>query len=594
MVRYSMPDLLLRLWQHISVKRRVQLGGLFVLMVLASFAEVMSIGAILPFLGVLTAPEWVYNHRFAQPLIHVLGLTRPQELLLPLTIMFAVTALFSGALRVALHWSLARLSHAIGADFSGGIYMRTLYQPYAVHLSRNSSEVIAGITAKADGIVNTTVLPCLAILSSAMMLVSILATLFLLQPLVALIAMVGFGGIYALSMLVSRRYLRRDSALISREQSQVIKALQEALGGIRDVLIDGAQAVYCKIYQTSDRRLRRAQSNAVIIGGVPRFIVEALGMAMIAGLAYSLAGQSGGVQSTIPVMGAVALGAQRILPVLQYGYASWSMLISGQSTLKDVLDLLQQPLPEYLTQPEGVSLTFKREIAFEQVGFRYGEGLPWVIKEFSISLPKGSRIGFIGATGSGKSTLLDILMGLLSVSEGALTVDGVRVSQKNSRAWQTHIAHVPQSIFLADSTVAENIAFGVPPHLIDLDRVRLAAQRAQIAESIDSWPQGYETMVGERGVRLSGGQRQRIGIARALYKEADVLVFDEATSALDSQTERAVMASIRRLDPNLTIIMVAHRLSTLSDCSQIIELAAGKIKRVGAYREIVGNLESPT
>lgn len=561
-------------------------------MVLTSFAEVMSIGAVLPFLGMLTSPEWVYGHRVMQPLIRLFGLTEPNQLLLPLTVLFAIAAVLSGGLRVLLHWTQARLSHAIGSDFSSGIYKRNLYQPYAVHLSRNSSEVIVGITSKANSIVNNTILPCLAILSSAMMLVTILATLFWLQPYVALLAIVGFGGIYALAMLLSRRNLRRDSEMISREQAKVIKALQETLGGIRDVLLDGTQAFYCTIYENSDRRLRRAQSNIVIIGGVPRFIVEAWGMAMIAVLAYLLAGRPGGIQSTIPVLGALALGAQRMLPVLQYGYSSWSMLQSGRAMLADVLELLRQPLPDHLQEPQAPALEFHQQISFENVGFRYADDLPWVLQGVSLTIPKGARVGFIGATGGGKSTLLDILMGLLSATEGCLTVDGLTVSKKNGRAWQAHIAHVPQSIFLTDASVAENIAFGVPLHLIDHQRVRLAAKKAQIADSIETWSRGYETMVGERGVRLSGGQRQRIGIARALYKTANVIVFDEATSALDSSTERAVMDSIEGLDQELTIIMVAHRLSTLRECSQIVELAGGKIKRVGSYQEIIGSADS--
>jgi ABC-type multidrug transport system fused ATPase/permease subunit len=587
-VSTNLSDLLKRLWGHLSLRRRVQLATLLLLMSIVSLAEVVSIGAVLPFLGMLTSPEWVFSHQFAQPLIHVMGLTEPSQLLLPLTVIFAVTALVSGGLRVVLHWAQARLSHAIGADFSGGIYERTLYQPYSVHIARNSSEVIAGITSKANGIVNTTVLPCLGILSSVMMLLTILAALFALQPYVALLAICGFGGIYAVAMVVSRRNLKRDSEMISREQSRVIKALQEALGGIRDVLIDGTQAFYCKIYENSDRRLRRAQSNVVIISGGPRFVVEAWGMSIIAGLAYFLASRPEGLQATIPVLGALALGAQRMLPVLQYGYSNWSMLQSGRSTLVDVLDLLRQPLPDSLNLERNEALSFTRDISFQRVGFRYGEDLPWVVKDFSYSISKGSRIGFIGTTGSGKSTLLDILMGLLSPSSGTLAIDGLPVSPATTRSWQKHIAHVPQSIFLADTTVKENIAFGVPAELIDDQRVRVAAKRAQIADSIESWPQGYETMIGERGVRLSGGQRQRIGIARALYKDADVVVFDEATSALDSETERAVMDSIANLDKELTIIMVAHRLTTLSACSQIVELVGGKIKRIGTYQEIVG------
>ena len=220
--------------------------------------------------------------------------------------------------------------------------------------------------------------------------------------------------------------------------------------------------------------------------------------------------------------------------------------------------------------------------------FRYEQDAPWVFQDgVSLSIPKGSRTGFIGATGSGKSTLLDIIMALLTPTSGNLAIDGVRIDEQNFRGWQGHLAHVPQAIFLSDTTIAENIAFGVPVEDIDYVRVREAAQKAQIAQTIDSWSDQYDTIVGERGIRLSGGQRQRIGIARALYKQADVIVFDEATSALDNNTERTVMEAIENLDDELTVIIVAHRLTTLKNCTQIVELDDGKIKRIGSYKDIV-------
>jgi ATP-binding cassette subfamily B protein len=259
--------------------------------------------------------------------------------------------------------------------------------------------------------------------------------------------------------------------------------------------------------------------------------------------------------------------------------------------MADTIELLDQTVPAELLQPTSALLPFQDAISLNAVRFRYTSDGPWVLDGLNLSIPKGARVGFVGSTGSGKSTMLDLLMGLLTPTEGELQVDGQTISSNRLRTWQQSIAHVPQSIYLADTTMAENIAFGVPPHTIDFDRVRQAARQAQIADFIESSPKGYQANVGERGIRLSGGQRQRIGIARSLYKRASVLVFDEATSALDNETEEAVMQAIEGLSKDLTVLIIAHRLTTLKNCTQVVELVDGGIKRVGTYQEIVNQTE---
>ncbi len=555
-------------------------------MLLASFAEILSIGAVLPFLGVLTAPERVFEHAAAQPIIQALGLTAPAQLLLPLTITFVAAALIAGTMRLLLLWANTRLSYATGADLSIGIYRRTLYQPYAVHCARNSSEIINGISSKTSGVIYVITM-LLTLVSSAVMLITILVALFSMDPFIALAAFGGFGLIYVVIIRLIRKRLSINSERMARESTHVIKSLQEGLGGIRDVLIDGSQATYCQIYRNADLPLRRAQGSSSFISTSPRYAMEALGMLLISALAYSLAQQADGIVKAIPILGALALGAQRLLPVLQQAYAAWTGILGGQVSLQDTLELLDQPLPDYADQPVDQPLPFKHNISLKQLGFRYSLQTPYVLKQIDLTIAKGSRVGFIGTTGSGKSTLLDIIMGLLQPTEGSLAVDGRDVTLGNQRAWQAHIAHVPQAIFLADSTIEENIAFGVPKDQIDAGRVRQAAQQAQIADSIETWPKQYQTFVGERGIRLSGGQRQRIGIARALYKQADVIIFDEATSALDNETEQAVMQAIEGLSTDLTLLIIAHRLTTLKNCTQIVELGEGSIKRAGSYRNIV-------
>ena len=352
--------------------------------------------------------------------------------------------------------------------------------------------------------------------------------------------------------------------------------------------IDGNQAAYCQIYRNADLPLRRAFGNIVFIGEFPRYGIEALALTLIAVLAYFVAQQDDGIAKAIPLIGALAFGAQRLLPALQQGYSAWSKIKGGQASLVDTLDLLDQPLPEYANEAAPQPIPYRQCISLNKLSFRYTPDTPWVLRNLSLIIPKGARVGFIGATGSGKSTLLDIIMGLLQSTEGNLAIDDQTITPGNRRAWQARIAHVPQAIYLADSTIEENIAFGRPKNQIDSQRVRHAARQAQIADVVESWPKQYQTFVGERGIRLSGGQRQRIGIARALYKQADVIIFDEATSALDNETERAVMTAIEGLGDDVTVLIIAHRLTTLKGCNQIVELGNDCIFRTGNYQDMVG------
>ena len=575
------------LWHHFSKRRQKQFSLLIILMFVASLAEIISIGAVLPFLGILTAPEQVYQHPLMQPVIQILAVTEPKQLLLPLTILFIMAALLSAVIRLILLYAMTRLSYATGADLSINIYRRTLYQEYEVHVSRNSSEVINGIITKTGGVIGGVISPSLTLISSSILLVGIMGALFAINPMIALSASIGFGLLYWMIIRYTKTHLKENSKTIANQSTQMIKSLQEGLGGIRDVLIDGTQDFYCKLYRNADLPLRRAAGDNAFIGGSPRYAMEAIGMTLIAGLAYLMTQKADGILSVIPVLGALALGAQRLLPVLQQAYASYSTIKAVKSSFEDVLKLLDQPLPEYADQPLPEPIPFAKEIKLNNLNFRYSEDTPWVLKNVNLSLKKASRIGFIGVTGSGKSTLLDIIMGLLPPSEGELIIDNQTINNQNRRAWMAHIAHVPQNIYLSDSTIEENIAFGIEKKLINHQRVKKAAQQAQIAELIEQLKDGYQTFVGERGVRLSGGQRQRIGIARALYKQADVLIFDEATSALDNETEQAVMKAIDDLGEEITILIIAHRLTTLKDCSNIIKLDKDHFVYTGSYKEIV-------
>jgi ABC-type multidrug transport system fused ATPase/permease subunit len=589
--KITLRHLLMRLWRHLSVRRRRQFMGVAALMVVSAFAEVVSLGAVLPFLGILVAPEKLFSYRVSAQLARTWGITTPTQLILPLTLIFVAAAVVSGAIRTLLLWAITRLSHGTGAELSTSVYRRTLYQPYRVHLARNSSEVLSAITIKVLDAVNVLYMS-LMLMSSALSATVITLTLIAVDPMAAGLAIFGFGSTYVFAMTMQRRRLLRNSQRIAHEHTQVVKAVQEGLGGIRDVLLDGTQSTYCDIYRSADQALRRAQGNNIFVAQSPRYVMEAVGMILIAALAYGLSHRAGGVATALPILGTLAIGAQRVLPILQQSYSSWAGIMSSEASLADTVAMLDQPLPPEAHQPPVDPMPFTHEVRFAAVRFRYSDDGAWVLNDLDLTIRKGSRTGIVGTTGSGKSTALDVLMGLLMPTAGELLVDGEPIAGGRVRPWQRTIAHVPQSIFLADTTLAENIAFGVPRHAIDLERVRNAARQAQIAEFIESCPDGYDTSVGERGVRLSGGQRQRIGIARALYKRASVLVFDEATSALDNATERSVMDAIEGLNRELTIVLIAHRLTTVRRCDTIVELQQGRVVAQGSYEQLLER--SPT
>lgn len=583
----SNKQIISSLWRHLSKRRKKQFSILLILMVVASISELISVGAVVPFLGILIAPEQVYQNALIQPVIQVLEISEPNQLILPLTILFIIAALTAGIIRLTLLYATTRLSYATGADISINIYRRTLYQEYAVHVALNSSKVINGIINKTNIVISSILTPILMLMSSIILLIGIMVALFYIDIVVALTALIGFSFLYGMVVYYTRKQLKENSQCIADQSTMMIKSLQEGLGGIRDVLIDGTQQFYLQLYRNADLPLRRASGNNQFISGSPRYAMEAIGMVLIAILAYFMTQQKNGMAASIPVLGALALGAQRLLPVLQQAYSSYSLIKGSKSSFVDVLNLLDQPLPEYLDQPITKPIPFTKEIKLNNLNFRYTDDSPWVLKNVNLSLKKGCHIGFMGVTGSGKSTLLDIIMGLLPGTNGELLIDQLPINNQNRRAWQAHIAHVPQNIYLSDGTIEENIAFGIENEEIDHQRVRKAAQQAQIAELIEQWKDGYQTIVGERGVRLSGGQRQRIGVARALYKKASVLIFDEATSALDNETEQAVMDAIEGLDKELTILTIAHRLTTLKSCDKIVKLDKNNVINILSYKEVL-------
>lgn len=589
-MNHSLTSLFQDLWSHISKRRKIQFLLLLILTIFASIAEVVSLGAILPFIGILTQPEQVFESPWLSEFISFFGIKSGQELVLPLTVAFGLAAIIAGSLRLLLLWISIKLSNATGADLSIEVYERTLYQPYSVHLERSSSEIISGITQKVTAATGV-LLAVTAVITSSLLFTSIMTTMLIVDPAVTIIAGLTFGAAYLVVVFFTSSRFELNSRSIATQQTQVVKALQEGLGAIRDVILDATQLVYTNIYRKAILFLMKANGENRFMNQAPRYAMESLGMVLIAIFVLALTNRPGGITSALPLLGMLALGAQRLLPLMQQIYGNWSVVAGSHAALNDVVNLLNQPFPSNHYKEESKPINIENSFSLQNIQFRYNDDTPWVLDNISLEIKKGSRIGLIGATGSGKSTTLDLIMGLLEPSKGSLVVDNRIIDDSLIRSWRRTVAHVPQSIFLADSSIAENIAFGVLPDQIDMDRVKKAASKAMISDFIESRKNNYNEIVGERGVRLSGGQRQRIGIARALYKKANIIIFDEATSALDNETEEIVMETIRNLGNDLTLIIVAHRLTTLKDCTKIIELQNGKISRTGSFQDIIQDQE---
>jgi ATP-binding cassette, subfamily B, bacterial PglK len=583
----SLIKMLGLLYGSLPKERHRQFKALVVLIFISSFAEVISLGAVLPFMAVITQPDEVLRYSIVALFAESFGINSGKELIIPLSIVFGLAAILSGVLRLLLLRASIRLGNNCGADLSVEIYRRTLYQPYSVHISQSTSEIITSITQKVGAV--TSVLTSVVILIASLFLfLSIVGTLIAVDPIIAISAAIVFGFAYVTIGWATKKKLKENSLVIAREQNFVVKALQEGLGSIRDVLIAGTQELYISLYDESVNKIRHSTSQNTFINQFPRYAIEALGLVSIAAFVLYLNNNGGNVTNSLGLIAILALGAQRLLPITQQIYGNWSLVLGNQYAIADVLKLLNQPLISQNSKHDEDKLMFNESIKFQNVSFTYSKNYKPVFDGISLSIPKGSRVGIVGSTGGGKSTLLDLLMGLLDPSEGKIYVDGKDVSlRKFKRLWQSSIAHVPQNIFLTDATIAENIAFGVPLDKIKMADVKKAAKYAKISDFIESSPDGYSANVGERGVRLSGGQRQRIGIARALYREADVIVFDEATSALDDKTEDAVMHTINNLSQNITMFIVAHRLTTLKKCDFIVKLDSGEVIGTYDYNQII-------
>jgi ABC-type multidrug transport system fused ATPase/permease subunit len=577
---------LVSIWKSMSQKRRMYFFGVVGVMLLGTLAELATIGAVLPFLALVSDPQRAAQIPGFRQIIEAMGIFAPDSLVLLAAILLICSAIMATIVRLLLTWVSLSFVLALSHEIGTSIFGRMMRQPYEYYVTRNTSESLAGIE-KVSTVVWGVLLPAMQGVSAAIMSIAIMALLLVIDPFTATIVALTMALAYLCVSLGVRLRLHRNSQELAGAAIGRIQVMQEGMGGIRDVLLEQSQDMFETKFRQFDYTYRRAQAANNFINLAPRFVVEGAGIVAIAVLAFCFSTQPGGVVAAIPVLGALAIGGQRLLPLLQQAYVGWSSFAGHRQILKDVVLLMRTPVVSTARRTSDHNARpFHQHLDLVDVGFRYGER-DHALQEINLRIEKGSCVGFVGETGGGKSTLFDIIMALVEPTTGTVSIDGARLSDANRADWQAQIAHVPQAIFLSDSSMSSNIAFGLADEEIDHARVQQAARLAHIDLFIERLPEGYNTLVGERGVRLSGGQRQRIGIARALYKAAPVLILDEATSALDDETEAAIMRSILTLGNEITLLMIAHRVSTLRECDQVVRLEGGRIVGTGSFSEMV-------
>ncbi len=561
-----------RLWRTMDRRRRRQFSRTLGLMAIASVAELVTIGSLLPFLALLVAPERAGRMAGVRFFEQLAG----QGNLLHATILCLVVAsLAGGVIRLVLLRAIGRLTFGLAHDVGSEIFRRTLLQPYLLFASRNPSEVVAGID-KVNILANSAFQPVMQGLVAVFLTSTILLALLLVAPLATLAAAGLVIAAYILFSATVGGRLRGNSATVARTATARMKALREGMGALRDVLMCQAQGEFQARFDKLDIALRDAQAQNAFVTAAPRVVVESLAVALLGLSALYFSTVEGGITAALPTLGALGFGAIRILPLVNTSFIGWSMFTSNKRVFLDVLALSQTPV---LVRGEQQAAPLLREdgLTFDRVGLAYPGRGP-VLHDLSFHIPHGSWTALVGPTGSGKSSLLDLIAGLVEPSSGTITIGRQLLDSTNRAAWQATVAYVPQQIFLTDGPIADNIAFGTARERIDMDRVRAAAARAQLDEFIAGLPHGMETPVGDAGIRLSGGQRQRIAIARALYRQAQLIILDEATGQLDRGTEQAVIESLREsIGTSASVLVVTHSPAVAGACDRILSMATGRV-----------------
>ncbi|MDC3118638.1 ABC transporter ATP-binding protein/permease [Prochlorococcus sp. AH-716-K03] len=572
------------LWSNLKKNKKVEIFKLLFLMLTCGFAELISLSSVIPFLIVLTNPSKLTEIKILSPFVEYIGFENQGKLILFITLFFLSATAFTMIVRLYNIWLNGQTCAAIGSDISDRVYTNILYKNYSWHLRGNSSDYISELTINVNSTI-TFIASSLRILTYSIIIISIVFGLLVINPQVALVIFFAFSLAYISLAFSIRRKISNNGKILEKSNKRKIKLLQEGLQAIREVILSNNQSYFSSIYKNTDKPTRYIEAQNQFYAASPRFILESVSLFLIAIIAYFLTTTSIDPSEIIAILGTFAVGSQKLLPAMQGIYNEWAILKTYLPAVKSIAPLIKE---DKITTKQIEANSFKKyklkdSIKFKNLSFSYSERGNDVFRDINISIQKGQKIGIIGETGGGKSTLINLLMGLLEPTSGEILVDKKKLVFNDYQfmySWRSSISHVPQDIFLADATIAENIAFGLNSRKIEMGRVIKAAEQAKIHDFIQSLNMGYESYIGERGVRLSGGQKQRLGIARALYQKSNLIILDEATSALDFKTEEKVINSIHELYPEVTLIMIAHRLSTLKMCDFIYKVESSNIVNV--------------
>ena len=579
---FYLPTLIF-LWRNLKKDKKFRILRLFIIMLICGLAELVSLSSVIPFLVVLTDPDKLNDIEFIGPLVDSIGIENKSILILAITLFFIVATIFTMVVRLLNIRLTGNTSASIGSDLSNKVYTNILYKPYTWHVNINSSNFLSDLTNNLTATV-TFITSALRIISSLIIIFFIIFGLVVINPKVAYIAFSFFSFAYILLAFIIRKKVSVNGIFLESSYKKQFKLLQESLGAIREVILSNNQKYFAESYTKIDKPIRFKEAQNAFYGQSPRFILESVSLILIAIVAYLLTTTEIQNSQVIAILGTFAVGSQRLLPSMQQVFSEWANMKVWAPMVKAVFPLIkksgtQNNQSSYKNKEKYV---LKKEIEFKNLSFSYNK-YNFVLKNINLSIRKGDKVGIIGETGGGKSTIINLLMGLLEPTSGDIFVDGMKLNFFEDgflNSWRSSISHVPQNIFLADSSIMENIAFGVDKKDIDFKKVKLAAKNAKIDVFINSLREGYRSLIGERGVRLSGGQRQRLGIARALYEDSKIIIFDEATSALDNTTENNVIKTINDLSKDVTLIMIAHRLTTLQECNVIYKVENSTIKKV--------------